>query len=106
MCIRDSARGPDLGKKEWTNHSRKLDHILDVGLGTLCNEATKNLVDGNDLMKFLDIKPGPSLGAILMAIQEAQFTGEVADKDQALGLAKTLFDTGLAYNGRIAGENA
>ena len=101
-----AARGPDLGKKEWTNHSRKLGHILDVGLGTLCNEATKNLVDGNDLMKFLDIKPGPSLGAILMAIQEAQFTGEVADKDQALGLAKTLFDTGLAYNGRIAGENA
>ncbi len=101
-----AARGPDLGKKEWTNHSRKLGHILDVGLGTLCNEATKNLVDGNDLMKFLGIKPGPDLGAILMAIQEAQFTGEVADKDQALGLAKNLFDTGLAYNGRIAGENA
>ena len=101
-----AARGPGLGKKEWMNHSRKLGHILDAGLSTSGNAVTEKLLDGNELMKFLDIKPGPTLGAILLAIQEAQFTGEIVDKDQALGLAQTLFNTGLAYSGRIAGENA
>lgn len=101
-----AARGPDLRKKEWANHSRKLGHILDVGLSTSYNPVTKKLLDGNELMKFLDIKPGPTLGTILTAIQEAQFTGEIVDKDQALGLAKTLFNAGLAHSGRIAGENA
>lgn len=48
------------------------------------------IIDGNDLMKFLKIKPGPNVGMLLSAVREAQAAGEVKTKKEALALAKSL----------------
>lgn len=48
------------------------------------------LVDGNDLMRELNLKPGPLIGQLLAAIREAQATGQVMNKRQAYELARTL----------------
>ena len=38
----------------------------------------------------LGIQPGPELGRILRRLQEAAFTGEATDREQALELARAL----------------
>lgn len=48
------------------------------------------IVDGHMIMKALKLKPGPSIGAILSAIREAQAEGKVKTVAEALAFAKTL----------------
>jgi poly(A) polymerase len=50
------------------------------------------LINGNDLMRELRMKPGPIIGQILMRIQEAQATGDVNNQREALDLAARLWD--------------
>jgi len=46
------------------------------------------LLDGNDLMRELNLQPGKVIGQLLEAIREAQATGQVATREQALDLAR------------------
>jgi tRNA nucleotidyltransferase/poly(A) polymerase len=46
------------------------------------------LVDGNELMSELGLKPGRVIGQLLEAIREGQATGKVANREQALDLAR------------------
>jgi hypothetical protein len=48
------------------------------------------LVNGNDLMKALDISPGPQIGKMLEAIREAQAVGQVNTQEEAFEVAKKL----------------
>ncbi len=48
------------------------------------------IIDGNDLMKSLKLKPSPEVGRLLSAIRESQASGEVKTKKEALALAKSL----------------
>jgi len=45
------------------------------------------LIDGNDLMRELGLKPGPKIGQLLEEIREAQVNGEVQNRDEALAAA-------------------
>jgi tRNA nucleotidyltransferase/poly(A) polymerase len=46
------------------------------------------LVDGDDLMRELNLPPGRQIGELLNAICEAQAVGEVSTREQALELAR------------------
>jgi len=46
------------------------------------------LLDGRELMAAFDLRPGPSIGALLEVIREAQAAGEVRDKEEALAIAR------------------
>jgi tRNA nucleotidyltransferase/poly(A) polymerase len=46
------------------------------------------LVDGNDLMRELNLQPGKVIGQLLEAIREAQAIGQAATREQALDLAR------------------
>ncbi len=46
------------------------------------------LLDGNTLMKELDIKPGPIVGQLLESIRENQAAGKIETLDQALAFAR------------------
>jgi putative nucleotidyltransferase with HDIG domain len=46
------------------------------------------LVDGDDLMRELNLLPGKQIGELLNAIREAQAVGEVSTRKQALELAR------------------
>ncbi len=48
------------------------------------------LVNGNDIMQELGLAPGKQIGVILEAIREAQASGEVGTKEEALGLARSM----------------
>ena len=46
------------------------------------------LLDGNELMSELGLKPGRTIGQLLEAIREGQATGKVVNREQALDLAR------------------
>ena len=48
------------------------------------------LVRGDDLAQELGIAPGPGLGLVLERVAEARFAGEVATRDEAIALARSL----------------
>lgn len=52
------------------------------------------LLDGNRLMQALQLKPGPLIGQLLEAIEEAQAEGHVATADEALTLARAQLKQG------------
>jgi len=43
---------------------------------------------GHDVMAALGIGPGPEVGRVLAALEEAQAAGEVGDREQALRLVR------------------
>src|SRR3989339_890022 len=48
------------------------------------------LINGNDVMAEFKLEPGPLIGKLLAAVEEAQAVGDVRDKAQAFVLAKKL----------------
>lgn len=50
--------------------------------------APPTLVNGEDLMQALNLRPGPMVGKLLDAIREAQVTGDVRSAAEALDLAR------------------
>lgn len=54
--------------------------------------APPPLLDGNELMDALDLRPGPEVGRLLRLIEEAQAAGEVSTKEEAVALAREARD--------------
>ncbi len=50
--------------------------------------APPRLLDGNDLMRELSLKPGPIIGQLLEAIREGQATGKIGTREEALEFAR------------------
>jgi poly(A) polymerase len=50
--------------------------------------ARPPLIRGDALARALDLRPGPRLGALLAAIDEARYAGEVTTADEAIALAR------------------
>jgi tRNA nucleotidyltransferase/poly(A) polymerase len=49
--------------------------------------APPRLLDGKEVMSAFDLKPGPRVGELLEAIREAQATGKVSTREEALAYA-------------------
>lgn len=71
-------------------HVETLANILQQGAQGERNGAPPRLVDGHDLMSSLGIAPGPRVGEMLQALLEAQATGEISTREEALDLARRL----------------
>ncbi len=82
-------RGPTLTQETWAD-------ALDIARILLENYwekpgeivAPPRLLDGNELMKELNLEPGRIIGQLLEAIREGQATGKVESREQALDLAR------------------
>ncbi len=48
------------------------------------------LLDGNEIMKIFNIKPSPKLGEIIEALNEAQISGDVETKEDAINFINTI----------------
>lgn len=82
-------RGPTLTQETWSA-------ALDIARLLLENYwekpqetvAPPRLLDGNELMKELHLQPGRIIGQLLEAIQEAQATGKISTREEALQFAR------------------
>lgn len=55
-------------------------------------KANPALVSGSDLMAKFDIMPSPLIGRLLNSIQEAQATGKIKTRDEAMDYAKGILE--------------
>lgn len=79
-----SARGEAITEEMVANNLSNLDRLLAFYLRireTL--EPLPILLNGNDVMKLLNIKPSRELGKIMDALHEAQLSSEVTTKEEA-----------------------
>jgi len=50
--------------------------------------APPRILDGNDLMRELSLKPGPTIGQLLEGIREGQAIGRIGSREEALDFAR------------------
>ena len=96
-----AARGPQIEQEEWKDYTKVIRHALETGLHQEEEVSSPRLVDGNEVMDALGLKPGPMLGKVLNVVKEAQATGEIGSRKEALALAREV-----ALAGRIEGDYA
>lgn len=87
LSARGEAVSDEMVKNNISNLNRLLKFYLDVR-DTL--EPLPVLLDGNDVMKILNIKPSKQLGQIMNALHEAQLSGDVTTKEKAVEFIKNI----------------
>jgi putative nucleotidyltransferase with HDIG domain len=83
-----AARGPRLSLDEWAGLVAYIAWVAAQPHEAPAIVRPPRLVTGNDLIATLGLKPGPEVGRLLAAIDEAIAAGEVGTRDEALELAR------------------
>ena len=96
-----AARGPTLDLEDWGRHCERIAYTLEKGFHTPDPQRAARLVTGHDLTRVFGLGPGPLIGTLLEQVREAQATGQVQTREEALHLLRELVS-----NARVAtGEN-
>ena len=86
-----SALGPEITGEIVNNNINALNNLMDFCIETRKNiKPLPKLLDGNEIMQILNIKPSPKLGEILDTLREAQISGDITTKEEAVNFIKTL----------------
>ena len=95
-----AARGPMLEREDWTRHCALMGYILEVGNGEKSGQSEDSvkslpkLVDGYDIIDRFALVPGPLIGELLEEVREAQASGYVRTREQALELVRAGIERG------------
>ena len=92
--------GPRVSIDGFRRHVALIDRILRVRYEESHVISPPKLISGDDLMANLGLEPGPILGLLLEAVREAQASGDVETRAQALEVARRR----LAEEALPAGE--
>ncbi|MGD2178659.1 MAG: HD domain-containing protein, partial [Anaerolineae bacterium] len=83
--------GPNLREERWMRRLEVaellLHHYFERWTETVAPELP---VDGHDLMRELDLEPGPEIGLLLDGLREATAAGEIETREDALALARRI----------------
>lgn len=86
-----SARGEAITDEMVEENISSLDKLLNYYLEVKDSLAPlPKLIDGNDVMKILNIKPSKRLGEIMNELKEAQISGTVVTKEDAVMFVKNI----------------
>lgn len=86
-----SARGPEITDDIVEKNINSLNKLLNFYLNVKDElKPLPVLLDGNEIMQILNLKPSKKLGKILNALHEKQLNGEISDKNQAISFVKSL----------------
>ena len=87
-----AARGPRMRVTSWRNHVAYVNYVMARRhLEESLSEPIR-LLTGHDVMETLGMRPGPEIGRLLRAVEEAQGAGEVHTREEAMGLVHRLAD--------------
>ncbi len=89
IADRLATRG-DRARESIEAHLRLADGMLTDALRWRTEGPPAPLLRGDELAARLGIAPGPELGRLLDSLGEAQYAGEIATSEQALGYAREL----------------
>jgi poly(A) polymerase len=89
-----ATRGANLDMAGWREHARMVEYVLEKHFEQQELVEPNRLVDGNDLIDIFGLSPGPALGEILEAVREAQASGELASRQEALDYIRQRLASG------------
>ena len=85
-----ATRGPDLDITNWQEHIKLVDYLLEKYFEKENVINPPKIIDGYDIIKSFGLSPGPRIGELLDAVKEAQASGEITDREQALAYLSKL----------------
>ena len=83
-----ASRGPLVHMETWKRHCQLVNYILAEQEKQKYRVMPMNLVNGHDLMNNFGLTPGPLIGKVLAIVHEAQASGDINTKKEALALAQ------------------
>ena len=81
-------RGPEPLTEHWSRHLATVRLLLHSYIRERENVMPPRLLQANELIRHLDLQPGPIIGQLLESIAEAQADGLIQSKEDALWFAK------------------
>jgi poly(A) polymerase len=87
-----ATRGPELDLAPWREHCRMVRYVLQKHAERESLSPMTKLLDGHDIINLFKLSPGPQVGKLLEAIKEAQATGEINSRQEAVNLVKKTLD--------------
>ena len=86
-----SALGPEITEEIVSENINSLNNLMNFCIETQKTlKPLPKLLDGNDIMKILNITPSPKLGEILDSLKEAQISGDITTKEEAIEFVKKI----------------
>ena len=89
-----AAKGPNLTRKEWKDHCRKVEIIQNNESSYKKATNQRKLLSGHDIMVGLCLKPGPLIGILIEEVEESRMEGLVSNKEEALELIRHRMTSG------------
>jgi poly(A) polymerase len=89
-----ATRGPRLKLTHWQEHAQMVEYVLAQHFEQQRLLLPAKLVDGHDLINIFGMSPGPEIGEILEAVREAQASGEVTNRGEALAYIREKLAAG------------
>ncbi len=88
-----ATKGPQLNLAGWQEHAQMVEYVLAQHLEQERLVVPAKLVSGHDLINIFGLSPGPKIGEALEAVHEAQASGEVATREEALAYIRERLAT-------------
>ncbi len=79
-----ATRGPNLDIAAFKEHANLVDYVIRQHFEQENIVHPPKLVDGYDIINIFGISPGPKIGELLETVREAQASGEIATREEAL----------------------
>ncbi len=79
-----ATRGPQLNMAQWQEHAQIVNYILTQRFEQEALVTPPKLVDGHDLINIFGMSPGSKIGEFLEQVREAQASGELATREEAI----------------------
>jgi len=89
-----ATRGPNLNLAGWQQHTQMVEYVLARHLEQKKLVVPPKLVSGHDLINIFGLSPGPRIGEALEAVREAQASGEVTTREEAIAYIRERLATG------------
>jgi poly(A) polymerase len=89
-----AARGPELDIEGWRQHVRLVEYVINKHFDKENTINSPTIVNGYDIIKSFGLSPGPQVGEILEAVREAQASGEVTNRAEALSYIDKILKSG------------
>lgn len=85
MADRLSARGVEITEEIVQTNLNNLQALLNFYLNIKDNlKPLPKLLSGEEIMEILNIKPSPELGMVVKSLHEAQLSGDISTKEEAI----------------------
>jgi poly(A) polymerase len=83
-----ASRGPLLSMDEWKWRCQSVSFVLEEHERQRSKVLPRKLIDGHDLISTFGLEPGPLIGELLNIVKEAQASGDVTTREEALNLVR------------------